>query len=100
MKFLKIILVVVVAAAIINFVRGGDIFPLPQVLPFCGGHAPSVAYDVMGGLGLIALCGWGLKRLHKTHSEASENPSENDETYKATFTEQSDPDEDSDVSDY
>ena len=48
-----IAIVVVIWAALVNAVRMGDDYPLPQVLPFCGGM-PVGTYDVAGCVVLLA----------------------------------------------
>ena len=62
MKALKIIFVLLCVALLINFVRSGAAFPLPQVLPGCDGKALDPVYFA-GGVALIVLVLWGLRRL-------------------------------------
>ena len=63
MKALKIVLIVILAAVIVNMIRGGEDFPLPHTLPLAGGFSPGV-YD-LGASGLILLCLWGLARVRR-----------------------------------
>lgn len=62
MKAAQVILVILITAAIINYLRGGDGFPLPQVLPLCDGRPFSSSY-ALGGIALLFLLFWGLRRL-------------------------------------
>jgi hypothetical protein len=49
-----LISIVIVAWAVgVNILRLGEDYPLPHVLPLCGGHPPGV-YDLVGG-GILAL---------------------------------------------
>ena len=63
MKAAKLILIIIVTAVVVNFVRGGQDFSLPRVLPFCSGNPLSFWYDVVGGCGLLILLIYGLRRL-------------------------------------
>jgi hypothetical protein len=94
MKIVKIILILLVVSAAINFVRGDHRFPLPQVLPFCGGHEASILYDLICGFGLIGLGIWGLNRLKHRNSDAQQSDAHQHEIYEAEISEQSDEQED------
>ena len=73
MKAAKIILIIIATAVVVNFIRGGQNFSLPRVLPFCSGNPPSFWYDVVGGCGLLVLLIYGLSRLKQTN-ETSKPP--------------------------
>jgi len=62
MKAFLITLILLGAFALICFVRDGADFPLPQVIPALDGRALSVPY-FLGGLALLVLMIWGLRRL-------------------------------------
>lgn len=62
MRPIAIALIVLLAAALINFIRGSECFPLPRVLPMCDGRSFSMQY-ALGGIALILLLIWGLRRL-------------------------------------
>jgi hypothetical protein len=67
MKAFMIVIVVIVTAVVINWVRCGDAFALPQALPFLGGKDPGV-YD-LGACGLLLLCLWGIIRLRRRDAD-------------------------------
>jgi len=83
MKITQMILIVLVTALLINFLREGTSFTaLPEVLPFCGGQEPSLLYDLLGGGSLILLGLWGLRRLRRRGSPPlEENPPEEYDQY-------------------
>lgn len=94
MKIVKIILIILIVSAAINFARGEHTFPLPQILPFCGGHKASLWYDLICGLGLIGLGYWGWNRLKYRDSDSQQTDSTQTEVYNAEFSEQQDQQED------
>jgi len=63
LKTIKIVLVVLVVALLINFVRGGDHSHITEALPFCSGGEPSF-YD-FGATAMLVLLFWGLRRLKR-----------------------------------
>ncbi len=63
MRTTKTILIIIITAVSINTIRSSESYPLSQVLPFLGGHRPSLLYDIIGGGSLIAIFLWGLDRL-------------------------------------
>jgi len=69
MKTVKIVVIVIVTAALINFIRGSESWPLPRVLPLLGNHQPSFLYDLAGGGALVLLLWWGLRRLRRRDDE-------------------------------
>ena len=56
-----VIIVLLLTACMINWVRQGDAFHIVKVLPFCSGRMPGI-YDVAGIL-LIVIVISGLRRL-------------------------------------
>ena len=67
MKAVKIVLVLILIAALINAVRLGQSFPLPHVFPFLGGMAPS-QYD-LAGIAMLLITLWGLARLRRNRRD-------------------------------
>ena len=78
MKIAKIVLIVTIAAAVITWLRAGEDFPLPRVLPFCGGYPPSALYDVIGGIGIVLIFLWGLARLRRRERSDDDESEGND----------------------
>ena len=68
MKAAKVVLIVLFCALIINWIRGGQDFHLARVLPFMGGHHPSI-YDVAAIIFLCVMLPWGLRRLRRRGEE-------------------------------
>ena len=62
MRVILIVVVVVLIATCLVWVREGRDFPLPQVLPMCDGRPVSPLYAVAGVI-LLILAARGLKRL-------------------------------------
>lgn len=90
MKSAKLIAILLITALLINFLSAdAEFFSLPEVLPFCGGHAPSWLYDIFGAGSLILLCFWGLSRL--SHQEQAD---EDDTGYE--YSEEQDDEDDTD----
>jgi len=63
MKPALAIAIILVASALIIWVRQGATFPIVQVLPFCGGHEPG-AYDCACAI-MLLIAIWGLWRLFR-----------------------------------
>ena len=93
MKTLKIVLVVILAAVVINLIRGGEDFPLPHTLPLSGGFRPGV-YD-LGALGMVLLCIWGLVRLKRFG-----RPRDASDTARSSFGGYEEADDDEDIDDF
>lgn len=72
MRTVKVTMIVIVSALLINWVREGAAFPLPQTLPFLGGYRPGI-YDA-GACGLLLICAWGLLRLWNSVREGDDDP--------------------------
>ena len=80
MKAAKIVLILIGVSALINFVRQGADFPLPQAFPLCDGRLPSPSY-LLGGLCLIVLLCWGFSRL-RGGSASKDTPSQESSEYE------------------
>ena len=61
MKLIVILIVLLLFAALINFLRGDAGFPISQALPLLGGHPPGL-FDVAAGA-MILISIWGIMRL-------------------------------------
>ena len=72
MKAAQVILAILITAAIINYLRGGDGFPLPQALPMCDGR-PFSGSHALGGIALLFLLFWGLRRLSRLDGSDEED---------------------------
>ena len=73
MKCFKVILVLIICFALINFVRDGSDFALPRILPWCSGYRPGI-YD-LAAVVLLILLAWGISRLRRFGSDKSDTPS-------------------------
>lgn len=73
MKCLKVILVLIICFAFINFVRDGSDFALPRILPWCSGYRPGT-YDLAAVILLILLV-WGVSRLRRFGTDKSDTSS-------------------------
>ena len=58
-----VVLILVFAAHIINFVRAGNGFHVAEVVPFLGGRTPGI-YDV-GAIVMIGIAIAGLRKLYR-----------------------------------
>ena len=67
-KVIQIILIILVGAGLINFVRSGKTFPLAGSLPFCDGMPINIQYAVAGVVMLCILV-WGIGRLNRKDDE-------------------------------
>ncbi|MFC1762822.1 hypothetical protein ACFL6U_12185 [Planctomycetota bacterium] len=63
MKAIKITLVLLIAAAAINFIKADNIVDIRKALPFCDGQPPN-AYH-WGALVITLIFLWGLARLRR-----------------------------------
>ena len=61
MKLIVMLIVVLLFAALINFVRGDSGFPISQAPPLLGGHPPGM-FDVAAGV-MLLIAVWGIWRL-------------------------------------
>ncbi len=67
MRLFWIVVVVLVIACFINFVRTGETFHIAEVLPFGGGHEAGL-YDLASFI-VIGLGLWGYGRLRRMRSD-------------------------------
>jgi len=75
MRIAKIALIVILTAALINFIRGNADFALPRVLPGCDGLPLSPIHFLAGAI-LILLMLCGLRRLNCTTDDANTEDAE------------------------
>ena len=66
MKWLKICLVILFAAMVINFARDSADFHIVRSIPFLGGD-PISGYD-LAGIFLIGLLIWSIARLNRNRN--------------------------------
>lgn len=94
MKILGCLLTLIVVFCLINWVRGDseNAWPLPQVLPFMGGHHTPSSYDV-GGLIMLAILISAI--FGRAQAKADESSSDESE-YEEAEAEEDDRDEDGD----
>ncbi len=65
MRVASICVIIILAASAINAIRGlAGQFPLPQVLPGCGGSERPMLYQ-LGGIAMFGLLLWGLGRVSR-----------------------------------
>ena len=64
MRVIKITLILLVASSVFAFVKSGMVFHIAKVLPFCSGNPIVWSYEI-GGLVIIGLFIWGLRRLNR-----------------------------------
>lgn len=84
MRAVKIALVIIITAVAINFIRGGEGFPLPRILPGCDGF-PLSPMHFLAGLVLILFMLSGLRRLSRSTREThSEDPEPRESLYEDT----------------
>ena len=70
MKIIWAVLIIVLIAALICWVRtGADVFSIVEALPLLGGHEPSWLWDALGGGGLLLITAWGIRRLQRKQGE-------------------------------
>jgi len=73
MKAAKIILVLLVIAALIGVVRSGrDLGHIGRVLPFCSGGKPGF-YD-FAALAVVAIALWGIARMYRAGKDTDQEP--------------------------
>jgi hypothetical protein len=84
MKAALVVLVVVLAASVINWTRrGGHNAPIVQALPLLGGHRPSF-YDVAALILFPGMLLWGLARLRRRGPPPNDpEPSQREEAEEA-----------------
>jgi len=67
MKMAAVVLIVLVAAVLINAVRGGEGFPLVEVLPGMTSGRPGLYH--LAGVAMLVIAGWGLLRMRRSGRE-------------------------------
>ena len=67
MKVIWTVLIVVLIAGLMCWVRGGADFSFVRALPFLGGHPPGV-FD-FGAICLCVITVWGLARLRRNRDD-------------------------------
>ena len=93
-QLVAIVIVIVVTAAIVNFLREDADWPLPRVLPGCDGLPLSPIHFFAGAV-LILLMLRGLGRLNRsTGYSNAEDPEPYDAPYEDTYDSQDDENED------
>jgi len=68
MRAIKVILIILVASIIINFIKSDRTFHIAKSLPFSNSQERIDKYDWAGvaALGIIA---WGIYRLNRKHED-------------------------------
>ena len=74
-QLVAIVIIVVITAAFVNFLREGADWPLPQVLPGCDGLDLSPIHFLAGAV-LIFLMVSGLRKLSRSTREANAEDTE------------------------
>ena len=64
MKMAAVVLIVLVAAVLINAVRGGEGFPLVDVLPGMASGRPGLYH--VAGVAMLLIAAWGLLRIRRS----------------------------------
>ncbi len=68
MKLIKVILIILIAAVALNFIKTGQQFHIAKLLPFADRDFNVDIYDY-AGLAAIAIFVWGLLRLNRKDDE-------------------------------
>jgi len=63
MKAIKIVIVILVGATVLSFIKAGQVFHIVRVLPFCDGE-PVNKYH-LAGLVMCAIALWGYYRSRR-----------------------------------
>jgi len=63
-KTIKIVILVLSAAWLVNWMNGGSSVVFPRLFPFLGGYKSAHQYEV-GALILLIIVAWGLWRMSK-----------------------------------
>jgi hypothetical protein len=66
-KVVWIVLLILLLASLIGWVRGDAVFPIVQALPFLGGYSPGI-YDA-GACIMILITVWGIRRLNRRNED-------------------------------
>lgn len=68
MKKIQAVLLMLIIAGLINFVRAGRNFHIAKSLPFCDGEPVNGEYAVAGVI-LLGLVLWGIGRINRNNQE-------------------------------
>lgn len=68
MKKIQVLLLILIFAGLINFVREGRTFHMAKVLPFCDGQPIHAEYAVAGIL-FLGLILWGIGRINRNNED-------------------------------
>ena len=71
MKAIKLCLIILISAVIINFIRSGQTFHIAKTLPFSNGSERINMYD-WACVAVLVILAWGLYRL-KRNSEKEDD---------------------------
>jgi len=90
MKPAAVTAILVLALALLAWIRAGDDFDIRSILPLLGGNEINI-YD-LGGLLMLVIAGWGLARL--MYGRGGEKPDEEEfDEPNADYGEQGDEDD-------
>lgn len=78
-QLVAIVIIIVVAAATVNFIRQDADWPLPRVLPGCDGLPLSPIHFLAGAV-LIFFMLWGLRRLRRSSDDTEACNTKPDDT--------------------
>ena len=67
-KTIQIMLIVLIAAVFINFLRDGQSYHIAKVLPFCDGRPVDPMYG-FAGIIMILILMWGIHRVNRNNRE-------------------------------
>ena len=62
MKAIRLCIILLIGATIINFLRDGRMFHIARTLPFAGGSETINIYD-WAGVAVLIILAWGFYRL-------------------------------------
>jgi hypothetical protein len=68
MRAIKLCVIILITAVVINFLRDDRSFHISKVLPFAGGRESISIYD-WASVAALAICAWGLYRLKRNQDE-------------------------------
>jgi hypothetical protein len=68
MRAIKLVLILLISAVVINFIRGGRMFHIAKALPFSNAPERISLYD-WAGVAVLIICAWGLYRLKRNKEE-------------------------------
>lgn len=71
MRLAIVCVILVCVGSVINALRQGATFALPQCLPACGGSGRPLEFE-LGSAAMLGLCGWGILRFFGPRRDADE----------------------------